>query len=100
MSNLIDEIRAAREALRRQEAETSESASRLRLCKDRERKARKGLDALLDELETGQSLYPLPGFDRLEPPPVGWNPACGVGQRQRPACPGRRDPGPAGRAAA
>lgn len=33
----------------------------------------RSLDALLDELETGQSRYPLPGFDRLELPPEGGN---------------------------
>ena len=42
-------------------------------AEDRERKARKELDALLDELETSQSRYPLPGFDRLELPPEGGN---------------------------
>jgi len=68
MSNLIDEIRAAREELRRQEAETSEAGHTLAMCKERQRKARKELDKLLDELETGVSRYPLLGFDRLELP--------------------------------
>jgi len=68
MSNLIDEIRAAREELRRQEAETSEAGYTLSMCKERQRKARKELDKLLDELETGVSRYPLLGFDRLEVP--------------------------------
>jgi len=68
MSNLIDEIRAAREELRRQEAETSEAGHTLSMCKERQRKARKELDKLLDELETGVSRYPLPGFDRLDLP--------------------------------
>jgi hypothetical protein len=68
MSNLIDEIRSAREELRRQEAETSEAGHTLAVCKDRQRKARKELDKLLDELETGVSRYPLLGFDRLEIP--------------------------------
>lgn len=68
MSNLIDEIRAAREELRRQEAETSEAGHTLSMCKERQRRARKELDKLLDELETGVSRYPLLGFDRLEIP--------------------------------
>ena len=68
MSNLIDEIRAAREAFRRLESETSEAGYKLRMCKERLKNGRKELDALLDELETGQSRYPLPGFDRLETP--------------------------------
>jgi len=37
VSNLIDEIRAAREALRRLESETSEAGYKLRMCKERER---------------------------------------------------------------
>ena len=57
---------AAREDLRRQEAETSEAGHTLSICKERQRKARKELDKLLDELETGQSRYTLPGFDPLE----------------------------------
>ena len=68
MSNLIDEIRTARALLRTEENRTHEAAIELRNCKDRERKARTELDRLLDELETGQSRYTLPGFDRPEAP--------------------------------
>ena len=67
-TDLISEIRAARESLRRLESETSEAGYKLRMCKEREKQGRKELDTLLDELETGESRYPLPGFDRLEVP--------------------------------
>jgi len=80
MSNLIDEIRAAREELRRQETETSEAGYTLSMCKQRQNKARKELDKLLDELETGVSRYPLLGFDRLV---LGAEPAAGNGQASK-----------------
>jgi hypothetical protein len=67
-TDLINEIRRAREALRFHENKTSEAGFTLRMCKEQEKKARGELDLLLDELETGQSRYTLPGFDRLEVP--------------------------------
>jgi hypothetical protein len=67
-TDLIAEIRRAREAVRYQEAKTSEAGFTLRMAKEQEKKARAELDQLLDELETGESRYTLPGFDRLEIP--------------------------------
>jgi hypothetical protein len=71
--DLIQEIRRAREALRHQENKTSEAGFTLRMAKEQEKKARAELDQLLDELETGESRYTLPGFDRLEMVPPGTN---------------------------
>ncbi len=108
MSNLIDEIRAAREALRRLESETSEAGYKLRMCKEREKIGRRELDTLLDELETGQSRYPLPGFDRLEVPSGNGAPDDhqGPADTTRPArkrrpkpCPPSSDPDPSRQAA-
>ena len=65
---IIDEIRRAREALRHEENRAAEAGFNLRMAREREKKARAELDQLLDELETGQSRYTLPGFDRLELP--------------------------------
>ena len=60
MSNLIDEIRTARQTLRSEENRTTEAAIELRNCKERERQARAELDALLDALEAGRDTrYPL-----------------------------------------
>ena len=73
MSDLFAEIRTARQTLRCEENRTHEAAIELRNCKDREKKAKKELDALLDELETGQSRYTLPGFDRPGVPPANGN---------------------------
>jgi hypothetical protein len=67
MSDLVAEIRTAREAVTKLEAETSESGHRLRLSKEKLRKARGELDVLLQELCTGQSRYTLPGFDQVVP---------------------------------
>jgi len=67
MSELIDEIRVARETVVLLESETSESGRLLRLSKEKLRKARGELDTLLQELCTGQSRYALPGFDRIVP---------------------------------
>ena len=76
-TDLISEIRRARENLRHQEAKAAEAGFTLRMCKEAEKKARAELDQLLDELETGQSRYTLPGFDRLDLPaargPAGGN---------------------------
>ena len=66
--DLIQEIRRARENLRHLEAQAAEAGFNLRMAKEREKKARGELDQLLDELETGESRYTLPGFDRLELP--------------------------------
>ena len=65
MSTLIDEIRIAQDAITRLEAETSEAGHRLRLSKENLRKARSELSTLLTELTSGQSRYPLPGFDPI-----------------------------------
>ncbi len=73
MSTLIDEIRVARETVARLEAETSESGHLLRLSKEKLRKARQELDTLLVELVSGQSRYPLPGFDQVVPPHANGN---------------------------
>ncbi len=60
MSDLIADIRAARAFLRAEEERTTSAAIELRNCKDRERKARGELDALLDALESGvDPRYPL-----------------------------------------
>ena len=77
MSSLIDEIRTAR--LASEEARTHEAAIELRNCKDREQMARTGLTAL-DELETGESRYTLPGFDRPEAPSENSNGQAGDGK--------------------
>jgi hypothetical protein len=73
MSDLIDEIRAARQVLRQRDVEASDAGFTLRACKEQQKKARAELDKLLDELETGQSRYSLPGFDRLEMPAASPN---------------------------
>lgn len=65
MSNLIDELRTAREALRKSEAEASAAGLTLKLCREERDKARRKLDQLLDELMTGESRYPM--FDRFRP---------------------------------
>ena len=85
--NLIEEIRSARCVLRTEENRTHEAAIELRNCKEREKRAKGELDALLDELETGQSRYPLPGFDRMEipdptPDPAVAAPANGRGRKK------------------
>ena len=59
MPDLIAQIRAARAVLRAEEGRTHDAAVELRNCKDREKRAKLELDALLDELETGRSRYPL-----------------------------------------
>lgn len=63
--NLISEIASAREAVIRLEAETSEAGHRLSLSREKLRKARGELDTLLQELVSGKSRYPLPGFDPI-----------------------------------
>lgn len=82
MPSLIDEIRTARALLRDEENRTTKAAIELRNCRDREKKAKVELDRLLDELETGESRYTLPGFDRLEVAPenAGGTPPAGNGQ--------------------
>jgi hypothetical protein len=72
-TDLIQEIRRARENLRHKEAQASEAGFTLRMARESEKKARAELDQLLDELETGQSRYTLPGFDRLEIPAASPN---------------------------
>jgi hypothetical protein len=73
-TDLIAEIRSARARLRSEENRTHDAAIELQNCKRREKQAKGELDALLDELESGQSRYPLPGFDPLEiPEPEGGN---------------------------
>ena len=68
-SDLISEIRAARALLRSEEERTHEAALMLQNCKQRERKARNELDALLDALESGQDArYPLFVEEPPEPP--------------------------------
>jgi hypothetical protein len=64
MSNLIDDIRRAREELRKRELEASQAGYTLKMCRDTAGKARAALDELLDELETGRSRYPI--FERIE----------------------------------
>lgn len=69
MSTLIDEIRTAKESVRRLETEASEAGYNLRLAKDRLKEGRKLLDELLEELISGtSSRYPL--FPS-EPEPAG-----------------------------
>lgn len=83
-TDLIAEIKTARQLLREEENRTHEAAIELRNCKDRERKARNELDALLDALESGQDgRYPL--FPEAAP--------TGNGQ----AAPARTEPPLAGR---
>jgi hypothetical protein len=65
MSNLIDEIREARKVLRQREAEASDAGYVLKMAKATRDKAQAALDELLDELESGQSKYPL--YERLRP---------------------------------
>jgi hypothetical protein len=57
--------RIAQDAITRLESETSEAGHRLRLSKENLRKARSELSTLLTELTSGQSRYPLPGFDPI-----------------------------------
>ncbi len=88
MSDLITEIAAARESVIRLEEETSEAGHRLSLSREKLRKARGELDTLLQELVSGVSRYPLPGFDPIpaaangqavpEPPLRGRRKAKGV----------------------
>ena len=56
MSDLIGEIRSARQLLREEESRTHDAAIELQNCKQRERKARGELDALLDALEGGDAV--------------------------------------------
>jgi hypothetical protein len=72
MSNLIDEITDADEALRVAEAEATEASRRLRQCKRQLRDRRDELSRLIQELRTGESRHPLferfaPNGDRLVP---------------------------------
>ena len=60
MSDLIGEIRSARQLLREEESRTHDAAIELQNCKQRERKARGELDALLDALEGGERCPLLP----------------------------------------
>jgi len=72
-TDLIAEIRTARALLRDEEVRTHGAAIELQNCRQREKKAKVELDRLLDELETGESRYTLPGFDRLEVSDSGGN---------------------------
>ncbi len=85
MSDLITEIAAARESVIRLESETSEAGHRLSLSREKLRKARGELDTLLQELVSGKSRYPLPGFDRLN-----LGDAAGNGQADETPARGRR----------
>ena len=72
-TDLISEIRRARENLRYRQREASEAGFTLKMCRSAEKKAAAELDTLLDELETGQSRYMLPGFDRFDLPDSNGN---------------------------
>ncbi len=63
MSNLIEDIARCNDELRKIEEETSEAGFRLQDCKRRLRTARGELDALITELATNKSRYPL--FERI-----------------------------------
>jgi hypothetical protein len=63
MNDLIDDIRRAREELRKRELETSQAGYTLKMARATAEKARHALDELLDELETGRSRYPI--FERI-----------------------------------
>jgi hypothetical protein len=65
MSNLIDEILAARDSLRAAEDRATDASRQLRSCKASVEAAKTELDLLLDELKTGQSRYPL--LERFAP---------------------------------
>jgi hypothetical protein len=64
MSNLIEDIGRAREALRKREAEASDAGYTLKMCRAEALKARAALDELLDELVSGRSRFPI--FERIE----------------------------------
>jgi hypothetical protein len=68
MISLIDEIDAARRDLLHREKEAVEASRVLRACKAAKRQAKAELDVLLEELCTGESRYPLLGFDPLVTP--------------------------------
>jgi hypothetical protein len=55
MNSLVQDIRAAHTELRSREVELQAARSQARICKKRIAIARAKLDALLDELATGQS---------------------------------------------
>ena len=74
MSDLIGEIRSARQLLREEESRTHDAAIELQNCKQRERKARGELDALLDALEGGEALSAAPRGRRWQRP--GLDPDC------------------------
>jgi len=65
MSNLAEDIANAHKQLRRTEMELLAAKSAARTGKKRVANARGKLDALLDELASGQTQLPL--FDRPEP---------------------------------
>ncbi len=64
MSNLAEEIASAHKHLRRCETELLTAKSTVRTGRKRVANARSKLDALLDELASGQAQLSL--FDRLE----------------------------------
>ena len=57
--DLVNEISVARDAVARLEVEASDAGHKLRLSKEKLRKARQELDTLLVELVSGESRYPL-----------------------------------------
>jgi chromosome segregation ATPase len=65
MSNLIDELAAAEDALSRAEARATEASRNLRECKSAERECRQELRTIVKELKTQQSRYPL--LERITP---------------------------------
>lgn len=72
MSNLIDEITQADQALRDAEDRATEASRLMRLCKRELRDCREELSRLILELKTGDSRYSLlerfgPGGERLLP---------------------------------
>ena len=80
--SLIDEISLARDAVTRLEAETSDAGHKLRLSKEKLRKSRQELDALLVELVSGESRYPLfpaetAGNGQASAPPAAAEPPLG-----------------------
>jgi hypothetical protein len=64
MSNLIEDIKRAREILRKREADASDAGYTLKMCRAEVLRAQTSLDELLDELVSGQSSFPM--FERIE----------------------------------
>ena len=84
-TDLIAEIRSAKEDVKRLELEASEAAHKVRMLKGRLKDARQTLDEVLEELISGQSKrYTLPGFDSEAPADNGQLPSPSGAQGARP----------------